>query len=680
MRASSILLAVALAATAPATAGEDQTPPAAKTTPGFDVANIDRGVEPCADFFRFACGSWIARNPIPSDESRWGRFNELTERNRDVLRGILEGAAADDPGRSAEKKKIGDFYAACMDEAGVEARGLKALERDLKAIADLKGLQELPALVARLHLLGVPALFGFDSVQDYRDAATVIASLDQGGLGLPDRDYYLKDDPKSVEIRKAYEAHVARMFELLGDPRPRAEAGAAAVLDIETSLARVSMDRVSRRNPENRYHKMGRADAAALVPVFDWERYYAAMDSPAFKDVNVTAPGFFTGLERTLRTTMPMGLWKTYLRWHLVHASADALPAAFVNEDFAFFGKVLAGQKEIKPRSKRCVAQVDASLGEALGKPYVEATFGADGKERMQRMVDALEKALAADIRDLPWMTAATKPKALAKLGKMANKIGYPDAWRDYSALAVSRSDALGNQQRAEAFELRRQLAKIGRPVDKLEWTMSPPTVNAYYQSLMNSINFPAGILQPPFFDRAMDDAVNYGGIGAVIGHELTHGFDDQGRKFDGDGNMKDWWTEADAREFETRAGCVDQQYSGYTAVADVKLNGKLTLGENVADNGGVRVSLMALKDTLAGKAVDPKDGFTPEQRFFLGFAQVWCQNITPEAARLRVLTDPHSPGEWRVNGTVSNMPEFQAAFSCKPGSAMVRENACRVW
>ena len=679
MRAPCTLLTLALAAAAPATAGEAPTPPAAKTTPGFDVASIDRGVEPCQDFFRFACGNWIARNPIPPDESRWGRFNELIEGNRAVLRGILEKAAADDASRDPDARKIGDAYAACMDEAGIEARGVKPLEAELKLISDLKGREELPSLVARLHRGGVPVLFEFGSVQDYKDAATVIASLDQAGLGLPDRDYYLKDDPRSVELRKAYEAHVARMLELLGESKERAAAGAATVLDVETSLARASMDRVSRRNPENRYHKLGRAEAAALAPAFGWESYFAAVDSPAFRDVNVVAPDFFKGLDRSL-VTLPLMQWKTYLRWHLAHASADVLPAAFVGEDFAFYGKTLAGQKELKPRWKRCVAQVDDLIGEALGKPYVEATFGADGKERMQRMVVALEQALERDIRELPWMTETTKPKALAKLARITNKIGYPDVWRDYSALEISRADALGNVHRAQAFELHRQLAKIGKPVDKKEWAMTPPTVNAYYQALMNGINFPAGILQPPFFDRAMDDAVNFGGIGAVIGHELTHGFDDQGRKFDGDGNMKDWWTEADGKEFEARAACVERQYSGYTAVADVKLNGKLTLGENVADNGGVRVSYMALKDTLAGKASGARDGFTPEQRFFLGFAQVWCQNVTEEAARLRAQTDPHSPGQWRVNGTVSNMPEFQAAFGCKAGSPMVRENACRVW
>jgi endothelin-converting enzyme/putative endopeptidase len=676
MRPTCLLVTFALVAV---TASAGETRPEPPKAPRFDVANIDRSVEPCADFFGFACGNWIAHNPIPPDESRWGRFNELIEANREVLRGILEKASFDDPARDPDTKKIGDYYAACMDEAGVEARGLKGLSADLGAIAALSGARDLPPLVGRLHAAGVGALFAFGAVQDYKDATTVIASLDQGGLGLPDRDYYLKDDPKSVELRKAYQAHVARMLALLGDSKEQAAKSAEVVLEIETRLARASMDRVSRRDPEKRYHKMPRAQAAALFPSFAWEGYLAALDSPAFRDVNVGVPDFFKGLEASIKE-VPVAHWRTYLRWHLVHASAGALPAAFVNEDFAFYGKTLSGQKELKPRWKRCVAQVDDALGEALGKPYVERTFGADGKERMQRMVGALEKALEKDIRELPWMTEATKPRALAKLAAIANKIGYPDAWRDYSALQVSRSDALGNAQRAEAFELRRQLAKIGKPVDKKEWTMTPPTVNAYYQALMNSINFPAGILQPPFFDRSVDDAVNYGGIGAVIGHELTHGFDDQGRKFDGDGNMTDWWTEADGKEFEARAACVDRQYSGYTAVDDVKLNGKLTLGENVADNGGLRISLMALEDSLAGRASEPKDGFTPEQRFFLGFAQVWCQNATPEAARLRAQTDPHSPGQWRVNGTVSNMPEFQAAFGCKAGSPMVRENACRVW
>lgn len=646
---------------------------------GLDLSTLDRSVAPCDDFYRFACGGWMAEHPIPADESRWGTFNQLIDRNREVLRGILEKAAVDGPGRDADTRRIGDYYAACMDEAGIEARGLAVLQPDLERIAALKSASELPELVARLHARGVRVLFGFSSEQDYKDATSVIAGLDQAGLGLPDRDYYLKDDPKSRELRQAYQAHVARMLELLGEAKDRAAAAAGRILAVETALATDSMDRVSRRSPENRYHKLPREQAEALSPDFGWERYFAALEPPAFQQVNVTSPDFFKGLERHLRE-VPLEDWKAYLRWQLVHASADALPAAFVNEDFAFYGKTLAGQREPKPRWKRCVEQVDGALGEALGRPFVEASFGAEGKQRMQRMVVALEKALAQDIRGLSWMSGPTQTKALAKLTRISNKIGYPEHWRDYSSLEVARGDALGNLQRAAAFELHRDLAKIGKPVDKLEWAMTPPTVNAYYQSLMNSINFPAGILQPPFFDRDADDAVNFGGIGAVIGHELTHGFDDQGRKFDGEGNMKDWWTEQDARAFEERAGCVDAQYSGYSAVDDVKLNGKLTLGENVADNGGVRIALLALEDQLEAVPAGPVDGFTPEQQFFLGFARIWCQNVTDEAARLRAQVDPHSPGRWRVNGTLSNMPEFQRAYGCKDGSAMVRPDRCRVW
>jgi putative endopeptidase len=646
---------------------------------GFDVANIDKSVDPCVDFYRFACGTWIAKNPIPGDESRWGRFNELSEQNRDVLHGILEKAAPDAAGRSAETQKIGDFYAACMDEPGIEARGSKVLQPELAKIEALASVKDLAPVVADLHEHGANVLFNFGSTQDYKDATSVIAELDQAGLGLPDRDYYLKDDAKSVELRKGYEAHVAKMLELSGEPKAQAATDAEAILAIETGLAKVSMDRVSRRDPEKRYHKLDRTETKALAPGFDWERYFTAVAPPAFQSVNVTVPDFVKGLDASLGS-VALAQWKAYLRWHLIHSDAAMLPAAFVNEDFAFFGKTLAGQKEIKPRWKRCVTSVDTYLGEALGKPYVDATFGKDGKERMARMVTALEASLGRDIQALPWMSAETKPKAQAKLDKIANKVGYPDSWRDYSKVTVSRTDALGNVERGEAFELARQLAKIGKPVDKKEWVMTPPTVNAYYQSLNNGINFPAGILQPPFFDRNMDDAVNFGGIGAVIGHELTHGFDDQGRKFDGDGNMKDWWTAADGTEFEKRATCIADEYSSFTAVADVKLNGRLTLGENTADNGGVRVAYMALEDTFKGQKPAPKDGFTAEQRFFLGFAQVWCQNVTDEAARLRAQTDPHSPGEWRVNGTFSNMPEFQEAYSCKAGQPMVRANACRVW
>jgi putative endopeptidase len=651
--------------------------------PGFDPTAIDRGTPACADFYQFACGNWTARNPVPPDRARWGRFDELAERNQTALRGILEKVQANDPGREALDQKIGDQYAACMDEAAIEAKGIAALKPELDRIAGLGSQAGLPGELAHLHEGGVDAAFRFGSVPDFKDANSVIAGTDQGGLGLPDRDYYVKDDAKSVELRAKYLAHVQKMLELAGEPATAAAADARAVVDLETTLARASLERVKRRDPANIYHKMKVADLQALTPAFDWTAYLAAAAGPPVTEINVTVPDFYKAFNAQLDRA-PLDAWKVYLRWHLLHENVNLLPAAFVNENFAFYGQALTGAKELRPRWKRCVALVDSEMGEALGRRYVETTFGAEGKARTSKMVSALEAALEQDLKTLPWMTDATKTQALGKLHAIANKIGYPDRWRDYSSLRIARGDALGNELRAEEFEVRRDLAKIGKPLDRSEWSMSPPTVNAYYSSLQNNINFPAGILQPPFYDNAMDDAVNFGGIGAVIGHELTHGFDDQGRKFAANGDLSDWWTPEDAKEFEKRAGCIADEYAGFTVAGDVHLNGNLTLVENTADNGGVRIAYMALLQTLADASKKPGpgviDGFTPEQRFFLGFGQVWCQNETEESARLRANVDPHSPGRYRVNGVVANMPEFQQAFGCKAGDAMVRENACRVW
>jgi endothelin-converting enzyme/putative endopeptidase len=646
---------------------------------GFSAADIDKTVQPCTDFYQYACGGWLARNPVPADQARWGRFNELSERNDALLRTILEKASVAGPSRSPLDRRIGDAYAACMDEKVIEEKGLAPLQPMLDRIGAAASKEDLPALVAYLHTLGVNALFRFGSIQDFKDATAQIAVAAAGGLGLPDRDYYLKDDAKSLEIRNKYRAHVTRVFELAGDEAEMAAARAKTVMDIETALAKGSLDRVSRRDPVKLYNKMGKEQFAALAPAFGWAAYFEAVGAPSFTDMNVTEPAFFQALQEEVRARGAEA-WRTYLRWHLLRAASPLLPAAFVEENFAFFGKALTGAEELRPRWKRCVERVDDDLGEALGQRYVELTFGADGKERMARLVSALERALEKDIRELPWMGEATKTQALGKLKGIANKVGYPDTWRDYSSVTIFRDDALGNTARAAAFETARDLGKIGKPVDRGEWRMSPPTVNAYYQPLMNDINFPAGILQPPFFDRTMDDAVNLGAIGAVIGHELSHGFDDQGRKFDQSGNMRDWWTAEDAKKFEERTACMVDQYAGYTIVDDVKINGRLTLGENVADNGGVRIALMALQDLLGPKGAPPIDGFTPEQRAFLAWGQVWCQNQRDEMARLRAQTDPHSPGRYRVNGVVSNMPEFAKAFSCPAGSPMVREKPCRIW
>ena len=649
----------------------------------FDLDAMDKSINPCVDFYQYACGTWRKNNPIPADQSRWGRFNQLAEYNRQLLRDILEKAAANRRTHDAVTRMIGDFYGSCMDEKAVNAKGFEPLTADLKRIAAIQNRDELMDTIAYLHAKGTPALFGFSAQPDLHNASVEIASVGQGGLGLPDRDYYLNQDDKSKETREKYLAHMTNMFVLLGDDSATAKAEAATVLEIETKLAQASYERVKMRDPKNRDHKMTVADLAALAPNFEFERFFAASEAPAFSEVNVVPPDFFKSVNEALGS-VPVKDWKTYLRWHAVRTAAPTLSDAFVNENFDFYGRYLAGQKELQPRWKRCVQLTDNLLGEALGQPYVAETFGADGKQRMLRMVDALEVSLGDDIADLSWMTPETKKQAEVKLKAIGNKIGYPDKWRDYSSIKITRHDLLGNVERARAFEERRDLNKIGKPLDKSEWHMTPPTVNAYYSQSENDINFPAGILQPPFFDKNADDAVNFGGIGVVIGHELTHGFDDQGSKFDAQGNLRSWWTAADREEFDKRTSCIADEYSSFKAVDDLHINGRLTLGENTADNGGVRIALSALHKEMqqdpGGKENQTIDGFTPEQRFFLGFAQVWCENRTPESSRLLVKTDPHSPGRFRTNGTLQNNDDFAKAFSCKAGQPMVSANACRVW
>ncbi len=645
----------------------------------FDVKLLDRSVDPCRNFYQFTCGTWMKDNPIPPDQSRWGRFSELQERNREILRRILEVAAVPNVNRDPITSKIGDYYTACMNVSEIDAKGLKPLDAELQRIRDLKDTNELAAEVAHMHDRGMSAFFDFSSGPDFKNSKENIAQLDQGGLGLPDRDYYLKTDPKSVEIRQKYVAHVQRTFELAGYAPDRAKAAANTVLRLETELAKVSLDRVSQRDPEKVYHKMTRQELEALGTGFRWSAYFRDAGTPPFQSLNVSWPDFIKGMDAEIRGT-PLNDWKTYLTWHLLHSEARMLPTPFVEENFNFYGKTLTGAKEMRPRWKRCVDFTDSQLGEALGQKYVELTFGPEGKARTLEMVHSLEKALGEDIQGLSWMSPATKQQAVVKLHAITDKIGYPNKWRDYSSVVIRRNDALGNDDRAAAFEVHRQINKIGKPVDPQEWEMTPPTVNAYYDPLTNSINFPAGILQPPFFDKKIDNAVNYGGIGMVIGHELTHGFDDEGRQFDAQGNLHDWWTPEDAKRFNEREACIDKEYSSFTVAPDVHVNGKLTLGENTADNGGLRVALKALHNTEAGHPGPDIDGFTPDQRVFLSFGQVWCTNERPEALRLQVQTDPHSPPEFRVNGVVQNMPEFQKAFSCKAGAAMVSPNACHVW
>ena len=658
-------------------------PPSTKPAPGFSLDNIDKSIDPCVDFYQYACGNWIKNSEIPADQAQWVSFVELNERNKDIERGILEKAAAGGAGRDAIDQKIGDLYGSCMDEKAVEAKGLAPVQPVLSRIAAVQDKSALIDELAHLDLIGAGSLFSFYSSPNLHNADQVIAYLDQGGLTLPDRSYYIKDDDaKMKEMRQHLVEYVTQIFTLAGQTPQQAADSAQTVLRVETALAKAAMDRTLRRDPKNRDHKMTRDEAVALGPNFYLSRYFTAMGAPSFTELNVVNPDFFKQVNATLESESLDSL-KTYVSWHVLNPASPWLSDAFVQANFKF-QQNLTGQKEMQARWKRCVNLTDRELGEALGQRYVDVTFGPDGKQRMLKMVDALEKSLAEDIHNLSWMSDETKKQAKVKLDAIRNKIGYPDVWRDYSSVTIKADDLIGNIERTSRFETERDIHKIDKPLDRKEWGMTPPTVNAYYSGSFNEIVFPAGILQPPFFDKTMDDDVNFGGIGLVIGHELTHGFDDQGRKFDPQGNLHDWWTEQDGKEFEKRVSCVADEYSNFVAVDDLKLNGKLTLGENTADNGGARIALMALEHMIAddktGKEGRKIDGYTPEQRFFLGFARVWCEKRRPEVARVRVLTDPHSPGKYRVNGVVQNMPEFEKAWGCKAGQPMVAENACHVW
>jgi predicted metalloendopeptidase len=650
------------------------------TQHGFDTANLDRTCKPCDDFFQFANGGWLKNNPIPPEYPIWGSFVTLIEKNQENVHAILEAAVHANAPAGSNEQKIGDFYASCMDTAAIDAAGLKPLAPEFASIDSIHDLPSLVERAAKLQTTGVSVLFAFGSDQDFQDSTRVIGEANQGGLGLPDRDYYTRDDADSKKLREQYVQHVAKMLELAGDSPEKAAAEAAAILTIETSLAKASMTNVELRDPKAVYHKMPIADAQKLTPNLSWPAYFRAVGSASLNEINIGQPEFFKVLN-SLLASVTLNDWKTYLRWHLLNNTASALSEPLVQENFAFNGKVLTGTKELRPRWKRCTAATDQNLGEALGQAYVQKYFPPEAKARALELVHNLIAALRADIPTLSWMSPATKKAAIEKFEAFTIKIGYPDKWRDYSRLKIDRGLYAANLLRAREFEYARDLAKIGKPVDRGEWGMTPPTVDAYNNGQLNEIVFPAGILQPPFYDPKRDDAYNYGGIGAVIGHEITHGFDDQGAQFDAKGNLKNWWTPEDLKNFQDRGDCVAKQFDGYVVEGDLHQNGKLVEGESIADLGGVTIAYAAFEKSIEGKPHEKDaDGFTPEQRFFLGFAENWAVNVRPELAKLQANTDPHPLPHFRGNGPLSNMAEFAKAFGCKKGDPMVREQICKIW
>jgi putative endopeptidase len=646
---------------------------------GFSLRNLDKSCRPCDDFYEFAMGGWMKTNPIPAEYPSWGTFAQLRDNNLTAMRTILEAAAKAKAPAGSNEQKIGDFYTSCMDTTAIETAGLKPIADELAAIDAIHDRPSLDAAIARLQREGTGAVFRFGAGQDFKDSSRVIAQAGQGGLGMPDRDYYFREDDKSKQLRADYEQHVTKMFALAGDAPDKAASEAKTVMSIETALAKASRSRVELRDPEKNYHLMPLSEIKTLTPDWSWENYLHAIGAPAVEQIDVRQPDFFKEMNEELSSvTLPE--WKTYLRWHLIHASAPGLPEKFVEENFDFYDRKLSGTKEMLPRWKRCVQSTDRNLGEALGQVYVEKYFSAAAKARAKEMVNNLITALREDIPTLSWMGPETKKEALGKLAAFNVKIGYTDKWRDYSKLTIDRGIYADNMRRSIEFEHARQLAKIGKPVDRTEWGMTPPTVNAYYSSTMNEIVFPAGILQPPFYNPNADDAVNYGGIGAVIGHEISHGFDDQGSKFDAKGNLHEWWTPEDRKNFTERGDCVVNQFNGYEVEPGLHQNGKLVLGESIGDLGGLAIAYTAYEKSIEDKRPKDIDGFTPEQRFFLGWAQVWGTNQRAEAARLQTNTDPHPLARFRGNGPLSNMEAFARAFGCKKGDAMVREQACKIW
>jgi putative endopeptidase len=661
----------------------------------FDPNMVDKTLDPCQDFYQFVCSKWNAAHPIPADQVAWGTGSGLSYWNENILREAMEKASSQSNGRSDFEQKIGDYWGACTNESALESAGIRDLKPELERINGMKTKAELAGQVAHIHLL-VPgawegednqtnaALLGFGPQQDFDDASRVVAAIDQGGLGLPNRDFYLKDDPTSKEIRQRYEAHITKMLSLVGESAAQAAADAKTVLAIETAMAQAQMDNISRRDPKNLNNKMSFEQVEALTPSFNWKQYVADIDAPpSIPHYLVSSPSFFKELEQLIQQH-PVDDWKAYLRWHVVHGSAPYLNKALVDENWDFYSRTLLGSKAQLPRWRRCVRAADRDLGMALGEAYVKVAFPPSSKERTLALVHDVEHALDQDIMGLNWMQPATKEQAEIKLHAIQDNIGYPNHWRDYSSVKIRRDSYLNNVHEATRFEFHRQLNKIGKPVDRSEWQMTPPTINAYYQPQLNSINFPAGILQPPYFDPSREDAVNYGAVGIIIGHEITHGFDDQGRKFDANGNLRDWWSPEDAKAYEQRDQCIIDEYTQEIPEANVKQNGQLTAGEDTADNGGAHLAFIAISNKIQseGKSLDAKDpdGWTPRQKFFLSYANEWCTQYRPEFMRTVVLTNPHSIPKYRVNNVVSNMPEFEQAFSCKAGAPMVRKNQCRVW
>jgi putative endopeptidase len=684
------------AAQAPATAASAQ--PAivqnmAKPTPpqevrSFDPAAIDTSADPCNDFYQFACGNWMKTNPVPADQARWVRsFSLLQQRNLYLLWKNLDAAAANP--KNALQKQYGDFYASCMDTATIDKLGAQPIQPAWKLIANLKDAKGIPAMMSTLENRGwSDGFFDFGVGQDEKDSSKQIVEIAQGGISLPDRDYYIVDNPHFAEIRTQYVEHMKKMFALAGDSADQAAKEATAVMDIETAMAKSFLSRTELRDPQKVYHIYSLADLQTMTPNYEWHAYIDSIGIGHFDTLNVATPEYFKALNSML-ASLPLDAWKSYLRWQVLRSQASHLAKPFFDENFTFFSRTLAGQKEPMPRWRQCATITDRALGEAVGQDWVKENFPPAAKASMDKLVANLEKALGEDISTLPWMSDETKKAAKEKLDMVRNKIAYPEKWRDYSSIKVNRSEFVANMQHVAVYDRNYNFNKLGKPVDEQEWTMTPPTVNAYYMSSFNDINFPAGILQPPFFDPNIDPAVNYGGIGVVIGHEMTHGFDDHGAQFDGKGNLRQWQTDADLKAFHDRTECVASEYNGFEAAPTqgnapaVNLNGHLTLGENTADNGGLRIAYMALLDALKdeGKSIGDKiDGYTEAQRYFLGFAQVWCQNSSDAFNRQAALGDTHSPGKWRVNGSVQNFDEFGKAFNCKQGRLMYPQNSCRVW